>query len=306
LFFGEKKMSKHVYLTGENLNVMSKVLGPAMKNRDVGPIQKMAIDETEAGVDFIDLNIGPARKGGAELMEWMVKTVQEVTDLPLFLDTSNVEAIEAGLKVYNPKGGKAIINSVMARPARMEALIPLAAKYDAGMVALLWGPEGMPRDTDERAMFVSELYMAATEAGIQPENIYVDPIITPVNVQQEQLPHCLALYESQEDLTPGCRSTNGLSNVSNGAPEHLRAILNQTFLMMLMRVGVQGAIVDAFDKPLQDIARGKMPDLQTLVGKVVDGEEVDMGSLSKEEVDYVKTAKVLLGHNLYSDSWLEV
>ena len=205
-------MAQYVYLTGENLNVISKVLGPAMKNRDAGPIQKMAVAETEAGVDFIDLNIGPARKGGDELMAWIVETVQEVTDLPLFLDTSNVAAIEAGLKVYKNKSGKAIINSIMARPERMEALIPLAAKYDAGMVALLWGPEGMPRDTDERAMFLADLYMAATEAGVTPEDIYVDPIITPVNVQQDQLNHCIALYQSQEDLAPGCRATNGLSN----------------------------------------------------------------------------------------------
>ena len=77
-------MSHYVYLTGENLNVMSKVLGPAMKNRDAGPLQDMARRQTAAGVDFIDLNIGPARKGGPEMMEWIVKTVQEVTDLPLF------------------------------------------------------------------------------------------------------------------------------------------------------------------------------------------------------------------------------
>ncbi len=299
-------MAQYLYLTGENLNVISKRLGPAMKNRDAKPIQEMAEKETEAGVDYIDLNIGPARKGGAELMEWIVKIVQEVTDLPLFLDTSNVEAIEAGLKVYKPKKGKAVINSIMARPERMEALIPLAAKYDAGMVALLWGPEGMPRDTDERAMHLTELYMAATEAGIAPEDIFVDPIVTPVNVQQEQIPHCMALYECQEDIAPGCRSTNGLSNVSNGAPDHLRPILNQTFLMLLMCCGVQGAIVDAFDKPLRDIARGKKDDLVALIRKVKEGEEIDMAKLSKEEVDYVKTARVLLGHTLYSDSWLEL
>jgi 5-methyltetrahydrofolate corrinoid/iron sulfur protein methyltransferase len=299
-------MAQYIYLTGENLNVISKTLGPAMKNRDPGPVRQMVEREAEAGVDFIDLNIGPARKAGPELMEWIVKTVQEVTDLPLFLDTSNVEAIEAGLKAYKPKKGKAIINSIMARPQRMEALIPLAAKYDAGMVALLWGPEGMPRDTDERAMFVSELYMAATDAGIQPEDIYVDPIVTPVNVQQDQIPHCLGLYQAQEDLAPGTRSTNGLSNVSNGSPEHLRPILNQTFLMLQIHCGVQGAIVDAFDKPLHDIARGKVPELVELIGKVMDGEEIDMSKLSKEETDYVKTARVLLGHSLYSDSWLDL
>ena len=299
-------MLKYVYLTGENLNVMSKKLGPAMKNREAGPIRQMAEQETEAGVDYIDMNIGPARKGGAELMEWIVKTVQEVTDLPLFLDTSNVEAIEAGLKVYKPKKSKAIINSVMARQERMDALIPLAAKYNAGIVALLWGPEGMPRDTDERAMYASQLYMAATEAGIAPEDIFIDPIITPVNVQQEQLKHCLEFYRNQQDLAPGCRSTNGLSNVSNGAPEHLRPILNQTFLMMLMHCGVEGAIVDAFDKDLKDIARAKRSGAFELVGKIMNQEPVDTSKLSKEAMDYYKTANVLVGKSLYSDSWLEL
>jgi len=299
-------MLKYVYLTGENLNVMSKKLGPAMKNREAGPIRQMAEQETEAGVDYIDMNIGPARKGGAELMEWIVKTVQEVTDLPLFLDTSNVEAIEAGLKVYKPKKSKAIINSVMARQERMDALIPLAAKYNAGIVALLWGPEGMPRDTDERAMYASQLYMAATEAGIAPEDIFIDPIITPVSVQQEQLKHCLEFYRNQQDLAPGCRSTNGLSNVSNGAPEHLRPILNQTFLMMLMHCGVEGAIVDAFDKDLKDIARAKRSGVFELVGKIMNQEPVDTPKLSKEAMDYYKTANVLVGKSLYSDSWLEL
>jgi 5-methyltetrahydrofolate corrinoid/iron sulfur protein methyltransferase len=299
-------MLKYVYLTGENLNVMSKKLGPAMKNREAGPIRQMAEQETEAGVDYIDMNIGPARKGGAEMMEWIVKTVQEVTDLPLFLDTSNVEAIEAGLKVYKPKKSKAIINSVMARQERMDALIPLAAKYNAGIVALLWGPEGMPRDTDERAMYASQLYMAATEAGIAPEDIFIDPIITPVNVQQEQLKHCLEFYRNQQDLAPGCRSTNGLSNVSNGAPEHLRPILNQTFLMMLMHCGVEGAIVDAFDKDLKDIARAKRSGAFELVGKIMNQEPVDTSKLSKEAMDYYKTANVLVGKSLYSDSWLEL
>ena len=291
----------------ENINVMSKKIGPAMKNREAKPIQELAVKLTEAGADYLDVNLGPARKKGDELMDWIVGVVQEVSDLPLYLDTMNVGAMEAGLKKYQPKSGKkAVINSIMAREDRMTALLPFTSQYNAGMVALLWGPEGMPRDTDERAMFLAELYMAATEAGVAPEDIYVDPIITPVNVQQDQLPHCMGLYQAQEDLAPGCRSTNGLSNVSNGAPEHLRPILNQTFLMMLIHCGVQGAIVDAFDKPLQDIARGKMPELVDLVGKVMNGEQIDMSKLSKEEVDYVKTAKVLLGESLYSDSWLDL
>ena len=131
-------------LIGENLNVMVKKIGTAMKDKDPKPLQELAIAEAEAGVDYIDINLGPARKGGGELMEWVVKRVQEVVDTPLYLDTVNVEAIEAGLKVYQNKRGKAVINSIMARPESMEVKLPIAQKYDAGLVALLWGPSGLP------------------------------------------------------------------------------------------------------------------------------------------------------------------
>ena len=297
-------------LIGENLNIMVKKIGQAMKERNPKPIQELALAEAEAGVDYIDINLGPARKGGEELMAWMVKTVQDIVDLPLYLDTTNVSAIEAGLKVYKNKGGKAVINSIMCRPERMEAQIPLVTKYDAGMVALLWGPEGMPRDAAERGVLATEILQKAAEAGIAGEDIWVDPIITPVNVQQNQLLECNQFMSElemiAEVLAPGCKSTCGLSNVSNGAPDHLRPILNQTYMIMLEKLGMKSCIVDAFDRDLYEIGRGKQPDIAALVHRVLDGGEPDMENLTKEARAYVKTAKVLLGHSLYSDSWLDL
>jgi 5-methyltetrahydrofolate corrinoid/iron sulfur protein methyltransferase len=297
-------------LIGENLNIMVKKIGQAMKERNSKPIQELALAEAEAGVDYIDINLGPARKGGEELMAWMVRTVQEVIDLPLYLDTTNVSAIEAGLKVYKNKEGKAVINSIMCRPERMEAQIPLVTKYDAGMVALLWGPEGMPRDAAERGVLATEILQRAAEAGVAGEDIWVDPIITPVNVQQNQLLECNQFMSElemiAEVLAPGCKSTCGLSNVSNGAPDHLRPILNQTYMIMLEKVGMKSCIVDAFDRDLHGIGRGKQPDIAALVHRVLDGGEPDMENLTKEARAYVKTAKVLLGHSLYSDSWLDL
>jgi 5-methyltetrahydrofolate corrinoid/iron sulfur protein methyltransferase len=292
-------------LIGENLNIMSKKYGKALKERDPKPLQELAIQEAEAGMDWVDLNIGPAGKMGEELMAWLVPVIHEVVDLPLALDTSNIKAIEAGLKAH--KKGRALINSIMVRPERMEALLPLAAKYDADFVGLLWGPEGMPRDENERGALCSELVFKATgEFNILPERIYVDPIQTPVNVQQGQIMSVLEFMKMFPDIAPGCLSTIGLSNVSNGPPEHLRPILNQVMLMIWKRHGLASAIVDTFDTDLHAIARGKRPELEELVGKVEDGVPIDMSSLSKEEAEYVKTAKVILGHNLYSDSWLEV
>jgi 5-methyltetrahydrofolate corrinoid/iron sulfur protein methyltransferase len=292
-------------LIGENLNVINRQIGRAFKEKDPKPIVEEAKRQKEKGMDWIDINLGPARKGGAELMEWVVKTVQEeIGDTPpLCLDTSNIEAMEAGLAVHQ---GKAIINSIMARPERYEKMIPLAVKYKANMIALMWGPEGLPRDENERAALCVELLYAANEAGVPNEDIFVDGIVTPVNIQQPQLMSLLAFQEMLQDIAPGAKSTCGLSNVSNGPPDHLRPILNQTYMVMLERKGMYSCIADAYDDQLIAIARGERPDIVEVIHKVMDGEEIDMGSLSKELVDYAKTARVILGHTLYSDSWLEL
>jgi len=292
-------------LIGENLNVISKVIGKAFKEKDPGPIAAEAKRQKEKGMDWIDINLGPARKGGPELMEFVVKTVQEaIGDTPpLCLDTSNIEAMEAGLSIHK---GKAIINSIMCRPERYEKMIPLAVKYKANMIALMWGPEGLPRDEHERGALAAELIYAANEAGVPNEDIFVDGIVTPVNIQQPQALSLMAFQEMLQDMFPGVKSTCGLSNISNGPPDHLRGILNQTYMVMLERKGMYSCIADAYDDQLIAIARGKRPDIVELIHKVMDGEAVDAGSLSKELLDYYKTARVILGETLYSDSWLEL
>ena len=292
-----------MYSIGENLNVINTQIGRAFKEKDPAPIRAMAEKLAQVKVDYIDINLGPARKGGEELMSWIVQTVQEVTDIPLALDTSNIAAIEAGLKVHK---GKAIINSIMARPERYTVMLPLCKQYESYMIALLWGPEGLPRDENERGALAAELLYAANEAGIPNEDIFVDPIITPVNIQQQQLMSTLTFMSMLQDIAPGAKSTCGLSNVSNGPPDHLRPILNQTYMIMLERHGMYSCIVDGFDAKILEIARGARPDIVAIVHKVMDGESLDLGSLSKEMQDYVKTAKVILGHTLYSDSWLEI
>ena len=289
-------------LIGENINVMSKTVGPALKERNPGPIQELVKAEVEAGMDYLDLNIGPARKGGDELITWLVNTVQEVTDKPLSLDTTNPLAMEAGLKVHK---GRALINSISL--ARMEEELPLVQKYNANFIGLLWGREGMPRDADERAMIAVELMTKANEMGIPDESIWFDPIVTPVvNIESNQSKPCLEFISMVGEITPGCKSAVGLSNVSNGAPAHLRPYLNQTYMMMLMKYGLYSVIVDAFDSELVKIARGEKPEIVDLVQRVMDGEKPDLSSLSEEEVNYVKTVRVLTGESLYSHSWLEI
>ena len=289
-------------IIGENLNVINKRIGQAFKDRDPKPIREMAEAETKAGVDIIDLNLGTARKAGAELMEFVVKTVQEVTDTMLCLDTTNVEAIEAGLAACK---GRPLINSISARPERMEALMPVAKKYNTPFIALCLGVEGIPRDANERGLLVAEHLAKAAEYGLAEEDMWIDPIVLPINTQQIQVQGCTEFMMMLGDIAPACKSTCGLSNISNGAPDHLRPVLNRVYAIFLKRYGMYSAIADSFDMELQAIAKGKMADMEALVYKVMDGEAIPSG-LSKEEMVYVKTARVLLGQTLYSDSWLEL
>ncbi|MDQ7782981.1 MAG: dihydropteroate synthase [Desulfomonilaceae bacterium] len=295
-----------INVVAENINIMSKYTGTAMREKDPKPIQEWAEKLTEKGADLLDLNLGPARKGGPEMMQWLVKTVQEVTDLPLFLDTTNNEAIEAGLQVYQIKGGPAVINSIMATPERMALQLPLVTKYNCDMVGLMWGPDGIPRDENERTILLDSMMTQAAEHGISLERIWFDPIVVPVSSQQQELQGCTTFMQWLPDLAPGCKSTCGLSNVSNGSPDDLRDILNQVYLCMLKKCGITSAILDGFDEEIVKIAHDQSMELETLVGRVMDGDEVDTSGMDKKEVDYVKTAKLLLGHSLYSHSWLEV
>jgi 5-methyltetrahydrofolate corrinoid/iron sulfur protein methyltransferase len=295
-----------IKVVAENINIMSKYTGNAMREKDPKPIQEWAVKLTERGADVLDLNLGPARKGGPEMMQWLVKTVQEVTDLPLFLDTTNNDAIDAGLQVYQPKGGPAVINSIMATPERMALQLPHVTKYGCEMVGLMWGPDGIPRDENERAVLLDSMMTKAAEEGISLESIWFDPIVVPVSSQQQELQGCTTFMQWLPDLAPGSQSTCGLSNVSNGSPDELRDILNQVYLCILKKCGITSAILDGFDEVIVNIAHDKTPDLEELVGRIFDGEEVDTSGMDKQEVDYVKTAKVLLGHSLYSHSWLEL
>jgi cobalamin-dependent methionine synthase I len=290
-------------LIGENINIMSKTIGPALRERVAGPIQEMARASTREGMDYLDLNIGPARRNGEELMSWVVNTVRAASDLPLSLDTTNPLAMEAGLKINK---GKSLINSVSLQPERLKQGLPLVKKYQADMIGLLWGTEGMPRDANERCLLAVDLVYRANEIGIPSENIWIDPIVTPVSGEINQVKACLEFMSMLGDIAPGCGSVVGLSNISNGTPTPLRPYLNRTYMVMLMRYGLSAAIVDAFDAELIQIARGERPEITDLIHRVMDGEKPDLTPLSYEAVKYAKTVPVLSGESLYSHSWLEI
>ena len=292
------------WVIGESLNVIGKEIGRAFKERDPEPIKKEALEQKEKGVDLIDINLGPAKKDGHELMPWVVEVVQEVVDdVPLVLDTSNIEAIRAALpKCKLPP----MINSIMVRPERYEKMIPMAAEHGADFCALMWGPEGLPRDENERAALLVELMTVANEAGIENDQMWVDGIVTPVNIQQPQAIALMTFMDMLPEIMPGALSTCGVSNISSGVPDELRHILNITFTAMLYHHGMKSFIADCKDQVTMDMAHGKRKDILDVIKKVMDGEDVDMSSLSDELVNYVKSANVILGKTLFSDSWLEV
>ncbi len=298
-------MSQTVVCIAESINIMSQTIGPAMKERNPGPIQKMAKEETELGADYLDLNIGPAKKDGPDLAAWIVKTVQEVVDTPISLDTTNPEAMIAGLKASKDPA-QVLMNSISAQPERMEKLIPVAAEMGCDVVALLWGPEGMPRDANERAAMAVDLVMALNEAGIPNEKIWVDPIATPITLGAEQILSGLEFLSMLQDIAPGAKSTIGLSNVSNGVPKDLRPYLDRVYLMMLMKYGIYSAILNVYDEELVEIAKGKHPEWVKLVHDIMDGDEPDPKGLSPKELEIYKTTRVLLGKTIFSESWLEL
>lgn len=287
----------------ESINIMGKRSGTAMKERNPGPVQEMAKEESGAGASYLDLNIGPARKDGIELMPWIVQTVEAASSVPLCLDTTNTDAMAAGFKVVKNREA-AIMNSISAQPERMEKLIPVAAEAGCNVIALLWGPEGMPRDSNERCAMAVDLMMALAEAGIPNEKMLFDPIGTPITLGADQIASGLEFMSMLQEIAPGAGSTVGLSNVSNGVAEHLRKYLDRTYLIMLMKHGITTAIVNSYDSELMAICKGERQSLVDMVHGMMDGNDPDPAGLTGTALEHYKTYKVLSGQNVFSESWL--
>jgi 5-methyltetrahydrofolate corrinoid/iron sulfur protein methyltransferase len=292
-------------IIGENIHVIAKAVSVAIRERDAKVIRDLAKAQTEAGADYIDLNVGPMKKDPEENMHWLVSTVQEVTDLPLSIDTMNPVAMEAGLKHCKKRP---LLNSASGKTDSKEHMLPLAKKYNCSVVISVMTDKGMPPDVDSKIESIMDTVTHANELGIPNENIWVDPIILPVSTAGEGQRFAvtnLEFIKILEDVLPGVKSTVGLSNVSNGVPDQLRPLLNRVYLMMLGKNGLYSAIADPLDKELMSLIKGEMPKIAELIYKTMDGGDIDLSALAQKEVEYVKTAKVLMGGTLYSDAWLE-
>ena len=289
-------------LIGESIHIISKDVNDAVKERNPKVIQDLAKAQTDGGADYIDLNLGPAKKDPEEVTQWLVNTIQEVTDLPISVDTLNPVAMEAGLKACKKRP---LLNSASGRTDSKELMLPLAKKYNTDVVISVLTDKGCPPDIDSRIESIMETIALANELGIPNEDIWVDPIILPVSADQRQVADAVEFVGMLADLMPGVKSSVGLSNVSNGTPDELRGILNRTYMVMLGRRGMYSAIADVLDEELVKLNKGELPNIVDLIYRTMDGEAVDIASLSQKEQDYVKTTKVLMGEMLYSHAWLE-
>ena len=289
---------------GESIHVIAKEVSDAIKARDAKTIQDLARAQVEAGADYIDLNLGFCRKDPT-IMGWAANIVQDVVDLPLSIDTMNPVAMEEGLKVCKKRP---LLNSASGKTDSKLEMLPLAKKYDCDVVISVINDKGMPAEGDSKLDSIMDIIAYANDLGIPNERIWADPIALPASTAGEGQKNALATYEFVEMLPealPGTKSVLGLSNVSNGAPVENRPLLNRVYLVILARKGLSASIHDALDEEIMKICGGERQDIVDLIYRTMDGENIDPSSLSQEEINYVKTTRVLSGEVLYSDAWLE-
>jgi len=218
-------MAKFVTI-GERLSTTAPAVNKAFLERDAEPILKRAKQQLDAGAVYLDVNIGPAEGYGPELMKWAVQLLQENFDnVPLALDTSNKEAIEAGISVYNRAKGKPIV------------------------IALCNG-EGIARDNDERMGYLQTLLERGLEHGMEETDLWFDPLFLVVKGMQDKQMEVLEFIKMISDM--GLNSTGGLSNNSNGMPKHIRPIMDSALVAMGMMNGLTSAIVNPNDLRLME------------------------------------------------------
>ena len=266
---GHNPESKQFVTIGERIHCIAPAIKKAMAERDPAPILERAAAQIKAGATYLDVNIGPAEKDGPELMMWAVKLLQEnFNNVPLALDTANMKAIEAGIKVYNRTNGKPIVNSADA--GSRIGYIDLAAANDAICIALC-SADGIAKDNAEREMHCDNMLERGLSLGMTSDDLWFDPLFLVVKGMQDKQMEVLEAIKMFSDK--GLKSTGGLSNNSNGAPKEVRPIMDATLVAMCMMQGLTSAIVNPNDRRLMET---------------------------------IKSCDIFKNHVLYSDSYLDL
>ncbi len=246
-----------MYIIGENIQILAPKIKAAIADRDATYVRELARAQVKNGASMLDLNIGPRKRDGIEVMQWMIEEVyDEVGPVPLSLDTTNAAAIKAGLEKCKELGIGAMINSTSADPDRLNSTMPMAAEYGAKIIALSMD-KNIPATADGRVGLAMEIIIPkAEELGIPLENVYLDPLVLTVNGCQEHGPETLNAIRSFKMLwDPPPMTTVGLSNISNSVPHEGRSLLNRTFLVMLMAASLDSAIADPLDAEQNEVIR---------------------------------------------------
>lgn len=232
---------------GELINTSRKSIREAVDKKDVAYIQKVVKDQEEAGASYIDVNCGTLIELEIPTMEWLVELVEEVTKLPLCIDSPDPAALEAGLaKSKNPGP---MINSTNGETVRYNAVLPLIKKYNAKVIALSVDDEGLPKTNEDRIRISSTIITNLTKDGVPVENIFIDPIIKPISAGEK---HGLEIMEAVRKIMgdfPGVHMTCGLSNVSYSLPA--RRTLNKTFMIQLAANGMDSFILDPTNRDMR-------------------------------------------------------
>ncbi|MCM8765976.1 MAG: dihydropteroate synthase [Candidatus Omnitrophica bacterium] len=257
-----------MYIIGERINGMFKDVAKAIREKNKRIIQELALKQIEKGADALDVNLGTAVEDPLSAMEWLVKTIGEVTEITLAIDTTKLAVMEKGLQCCK---SKPIINSTSADEEKLNTLIPLAKKYNAGLIGLTMSRKGIPSDANSRLELAIHILNRWQEEGLPVEDLYIDAVILPVNVAQAQCPEVLETIHQVKMLSqPPPKTILGLSNVSQGTK--YRSLINRTYLVMALAFGLEAAILDPFDEELRQAMR---------------------------------TAEVLLNKTVYCDSYLK-
>ena len=266
---GHNPESQTFVTIGERIHCIAPSIRKAMDERDPEPILQRAYEQIKAGATYLDVNIGPAEKDGPERMMWAVKLLQEnFNNVPLALDTANMKAIEAGIKVYNRTNGKPIVNSADA--GSRIGYIDLAAANDAICIALC-SADGIAKDNEERMMHCDNMLERGLSLGMEATDLWFDPLFLVVKGMQDKQMEVLEAIKMFSDK--GLKSTGGLSNNSNGAPKNVRPIMDSALVAMCMMQGLTSAIVNPNDRRLMET---------------------------------IKSCDIFKNHVLYSDSYLDL
>ena len=305
-----------MYIIGENIHIISEKVKEALKVRDIEFFMDLAERQVAAGAKAIDVNLGPRKKDWDEVFPWIVKGLESVVDVPLSIDTTNFDGIEAALKTITK--AQPIINSTSAEEERLERIPLLAKTYGAKVIGLTMGASGIPIAAEDRInIAVESLIPRFMEIDYPMENLIIDPLVLTVSGCQEYCPQLIeAVRTLQYAWDPAPTISVGLSNVSNAVPNVGRPLINRTYLAMLMGVGLQMMIADPFDKKQNEVIRIiETRDESTPVGrlylKIADktnaGEELtidDVDMSDPEQVEIWKTVQILLNKVIYADGYL--